>query len=94
MSKFNELIKGETPVLVEFYAEWAPTSSEVSEDMKALKSEMGNAFKMVRIDFDKNESVARKMGVVGVPSVILFKEGKKLYTGSGLIDPEDIKEKI
>ena len=94
MSKFNELIQGETPVLVEFYAEWAPTSNEVNEAMKALRSEVGNAFKMVRIDFDKNESVARKMGVVGVPSVILFKEGRKLYTGSGIIDPVDIKEKL
>jgi thioredoxin 1 len=49
---------------------------------------------MVRIDFDKNEAVARKMGVVGVPAVILFKEGKKLFSGAGLIDSDEIKSKI
>ncbi|CAG5084122.1 thioredoxin family protein [Parvicella tangerina] len=94
MSKFNELIKGETPVLVEFYADWAPTCEEVSGDLKKLKAELGSAFKMVRIDFDKNEAVARKMGVVGVPSVILFKEGKKLFSASGIINLEEIRSKV
>lgn len=94
MSKFNELIKGEIPVLVEFYAEWAPTCDEVSEQLKDIKSNYGADLKMVRIDFDKNEAVARKMGVIGVPSVILFKAGKKLFFGSGIIDPEDIKSKL
>lgn len=94
MSKFNELIKGEVPVLVEFYAEWAPTCNEVNEQLKTIKADYGSDLKMVRIDFDKNESVAKKMGVVGVPSVILFKEGKKLFSGSGLINLEEIKEKL
>ncbi|MCB9189539.1 MAG: thioredoxin family protein [Flavobacteriales bacterium] len=94
MSKFNELIQGEIPVIVEFYAEWAPTCGEVNEQLKELKSELGTGVKMVRIDFDRNESVARKLGVVGVPSVILFKEGKKLYSGSGLIEVEEIRSKI
>lgn len=94
MSKFNELIQGEVPVLVEFYAEWAPTCKEVNEQLKAIKTDQGTGLKMVRIDFDKNESVARKLGVVGVPSVILFKEGKKLYTGSGIIVEDEIKSKL
>lgn len=94
MSKFNELIKGDIPVLVEFYAEWAPTCSEVSEQLRSIKSEYGGELKLVRIDFDKNEAVARKMGVMGVPSVILFREGKKLFFGSGIINPEDIKSKL
>lgn len=94
MSKFNELIKGETPVLVEFYAEWAPTCSEVNEQLKGMKSELGSVFKLVRIDFDKNESVARKLGVLGVPSVILFKEGKKLYSSSGFVDLDEIKNNL
>lgn len=94
MSKFNELIQGETPVLVEFYADWAPTCTEVNDQLKEIKAELGSAIKMVRIDFDKNESVARKLGVIGVPAVILFREGKKLYTGAGLVDSEEIRSKI
>ncbi len=94
MSAFNELIKGETPVLVEFYAEWAPTCGEVHDQLKAIKADATTTLKMVRIDFDKNEAVARKMGVVGVPAVILFKEGKKLYSGSGQIDSEEIKSNL
>jgi thioredoxin 1 len=94
MSKFNELIKGETPVIVSFYADWAPTSDEVENSIKQLKSEMNDAFKMIKIDFDKNEAVARKLNVIGVPTVLVFKEGKVLLKQSGEVNVNEIKEKL
>ncbi len=94
MSKFNELIKGETPVVVSFYADWAPTCDDVTSQLKSLKQEVGDVFKIIKIDFDKNESVASKLNVQGVPTVILFKEGKVLYKSAGTFDSEIMKEKL
>jgi thioredoxin 1 len=94
MSKFNELIQGEIPVVVNFYAEWAPTCDEVGEQLKDFKKSHGDAIKMIKIDFDKNEAVARKLNVVGVPSVILFKEGAVLYKASGEIDIHEMTNKL
>lgn len=94
MSKFNELIKGEVPVIVQFVAEWAPTSDDVAEDLKRLKEEVSTDLKLVKVDVDKNESLASKLGIVGVPSIVLFKEGKRLLTASGMIDFDQIKSKL
>lgn len=94
MSKFNELIKGETPVVVSFYADWAPTCDDVTSQLKSLKLEVGDVFKIIKIDFDKNETVASKLNVQGVPTVILFKEGKVLYKSAGTFDYEIMKEKL
>jgi thioredoxin 1 len=94
MSKFNELINGETPVVVNFYAEWAPTCDEVGEELKEFKKLQGDAIKMIKIDFDKNEAVARKLNVTGVPSVILFKEGTVLYKSSGKISIDEMSAKL
>lgn len=94
MSKFNELIQGEIPVVVNFYAEWAPTCDEVGEQLKDFKKDQGDAIKMIKIDFDKNEAVARKLNVVGVPTVILFKEGAVLYKSSGEINLDEMTAKI
>ncbi len=94
MSKFNELIQGEIPVVVNFYAEWAPTCDEVGEQLKEFKKEQGDAIKMIKIDFDKNETVARKLNVLGVPTVILFKEGTVLYKASGEISLDEMSSKL
>ena len=94
MSKFNELIKGEIPVIVNFYAEWAPTCDDVAERLREFKAEMGEDLKMIKIDFDKNEGIARKLNVVGIPTAILFKEGKVLLKQSGEVKIDDFKEKL
>ena len=94
MSKFNELIKGEIPVIVNFYAEWAPTCDEVAERLREFKAEMGEDLKMIKIDYDKNEAIAHKLNVVGIPTAILFKEGKVLLKQSGEIVVNEFKDKL
>jgi thioredoxin 1 len=94
MSKFNELIQGEIPVVVNFYADWAPTCDEVGEQLKDFKKSQGDAIKMIKIDFDKNEVIARKLNVIGVPTVILFKEGTVLYKTSGEINLDEMTSKL
>jgi thioredoxin 1 len=75
--KFNELIKSETPVLVDFFADWCGPCKMLAPILKEVKSELGDGIKIIKIDVDKNEKLAAKYQVRGVPTMIIFKGGEQ-----------------
>lgn len=85
MSKFNDLINGEQPVLVDFSAEWCGPCKAMAPILKDVKKEMDNTIKIIKVDVDKNPQAAQKFQVRGVPTLILFKEGKLLWRQSGVV---------
>lgn len=85
MSKFNDLINGEQPVLVDFSAEWCGPCKAMAPILKDVKKEMDNSIKIIKVDVDKNPQAAQKFQVRGVPTLILFKEGKLLWRQSGVV---------
>ncbi|MCL4137702.1 UNVERIFIED_CONTAM: hypothetical protein GTU68_034088 [Idotea baltica] len=62
--------------------------------LKKVKDEMGEAVKIVKIDVDKNQSLASKYNVRGVPTMLLFKNGKQLWRQSGVVQKNDIVQVI
>lgn len=94
MSKFSELINGNTPVLVDMFADWCAPCKALSPILKEAKAELGEKVKIIKIDVDKNPQVAQKFEVRGVPTLILFKEGKLLWKQAGLVQKEQIIELI
>ncbi len=89
MSKFSELINGDQPVLIDFYAEWCGPCKTMSPILKDVKSNLNSSVRIIKIDIDKNPKVAQKFQVRGVPTFILFKEGKQLWRESGVIQAND-----
>ena len=85
MSKFNDLINGETPVLIDFHAEWCGPCKTLAPIIKEVKLELGSSLKVVKVDIDKNQSLAGKLGIKGVPTLILYKNGKQLWRQSGVM---------
>jgi thioredoxin 1 len=83
MSKFNDLIQGETPLLVDFHAEWCGPCKMLSPIIKEVKSEFGDLLNFIKIDIDKNPQAASHYHVRGVPTLILFHTGKQLWRQSG-----------
>ena len=94
MSKFNELINGDKPVLVDFYADWCGPCRILSPIIKEVKSEFGDQLKVVKIDVDRNPAASGAYGIQGVPTMILFKEGKILWRQAGVLSKQDLVEVI
>ncbi|AXT51067.1 thioredoxin [Aquimarina sp. BL5] len=87
---FSNIIDSETPVLVDFYADWCGPCKMLGPILKEVKEELGTAIKIVKIDVDKNQPLAAKYQVRGVPTMLLFKEGKQLWRQSGVLQKHDI----
>tara|TARA_B110000196_G_scaffold277592_1_gene256229 strand:- start:113 stop:412 length:300 start_codon:yes stop_codon:yes gene_type:complete len=94
MSKFSDLINGDTPVLVDMFAECCGPCKTMVPILKNVKSKVGNNVKIIKIDVDKNPQAAEKFQVRGVPTFILFKEGKLLWRQSGIIQADQLVELI
>lgn len=89
-SSFSEIIKGETPVLVDFFADWCGPCKSLAPILKEVKEELGSNVKIIKIDVDKNQSLASKYQVRGVPTMILFKDGEQVWRQSGVLPKSEI----
>lgn len=91
---FSELIKGETPVLVDFYADWCAPCKMMPPILKQLKSEMGDAINIIKIDTERNPDVAISYQVRGIPNLILFRSGEVLWQQAGVVQMPQLKQII
>ena len=89
-SSFQKIIDSEVPVLIDFFADWCGPCKALAPILKQVKEELGDGIKLIKIDVDKNQSLASKYNVRGAPTMILFKDGKLLWRQSGVIPKNEI----
>ncbi|SHH67000.1 thioredoxin [Winogradskyella jejuensis] len=89
-SDFNSIINSSIPVLVDFYADWCGPCKALAPILKDVKSEMGEAIKIIKIDVDKNQPLANRYQVRGVPTLILFKNKNQVWRQSGVLQKESL----
>jgi thioredoxin 1 len=90
MESFSDLIKSETPLLVDFSAEWCGPCKMMAPILKDLASAMGDKVRIIKVDVDKNPQAAAAYKVQGVPTLILFQGGKNLWRQSGVVQTGDL----
>lgn len=93
-SSFSNIIQSEKAVLVDFFADWCGPCKMLAPILKEVKEDLGDDVKIVKIDVDKNQQLAAKYQVRGVPTMILFKNGSQVWRQSGVLTKEEIKKHI
>ena len=94
MSSFKELISSDTPVLVDFFATWCGPCQMLMPVLKQVKENMGDRVTILKIDVDKNQELAVKYQVRGVPTMVLFQNGKLIWRQSGVLTKDEIIRSI
>ena len=89
---FQEIIKGNKPVLVDFFAEWCGPCKMMPPILKDVTDKMGDRVRILKIDVDKNQPLAAAFNVSGVPTLIIFKNGEVMWRQSGVIPAKSIIE--
>ena len=90
MSSFSKLINQQKPVLIDFYADWCGPCKMMAPILKQVKDVLGERVSIIKIDVDKNQSIASKYQVRGVPTMLLFKNNKQLWRQSGVLPKNEI----
>jgi thioredoxin 1 len=93
-SKFDELINSDGPTLVDFSAEWCGPCKMMAPILDELKSKMGDRVRIIKIDIDKNPSVAALYQIQSVPTLILFKNGNAVWRQSGVVTTGPLRDII
>lgn len=91
---FHEIINSQKPVLVDFSAEWCGPCKMMAPILKDVKSRVGDAASIIKIDVDQNPELSAQYRIQGVPTLIIFKEGQVKWRQSGVHHAGDLERLI
>jgi thioredoxin len=92
----NEVIESskETPVLVDFWAEWCGPCHAVSPVLEKIADERAGELKLVKVNIDENQELAGRYGIMSIPTMILFKDGEPAAAAIGARPKGDLERQL
>lgn len=94
METFSDIINGEKPVLVDFYATWCGPCVGMAPIIDSVGKEMQDEIRTLKLDIDKNQAAAQKFCIQSVPTFLLFQRGEILWRHSGAMDKTRLVQQI
>lgn len=86
METFKDIVNGDQPVLVDFYADWCGPCKVMAPVIEQLGKELQGKARVLKIDIDKNESLADDYRIQAVPTFMVFRKGEVVWRHSGIIE--------
>ena len=90
----QEVLQSETPVLVDFWAEWCGPCKMIAPTIAELATEYAGKAKIAKLDVDNNNDSAIKFGIRSIPALMIFKGGKKIDEIIGAVPKQVIKQRL
>ena len=83
MASFKELVNGDVPVLVDVYADWCGPCQAMGPELEKLTANVDGKAKVLKVNLDRNQTLAEAYGIRSVPTLMIFKAGKLVWRQSG-----------
>ena len=90
----QEVLQADTPVLVDFWAEWCGPCHQLDPIVAALAEEYDGRIKFVKIDTEENFDTSVRYGILSLPALLVFKDGEQVEAITGLRPKDDLKRSL
>ncbi len=91
---FGTIIKGDKPVLVDFFATWCGPCKMMQPILEQVSQQLGDQVRIVKIDVDRNQQLAAQLQVSSVPTLAIFKNGEIVWRQPGVQPAHVLSEKL
>lgn len=94
MNDFQRLLQGERPVVLDLFAEWCGPCKAMRPILQELKHRVGDKAVVLKVDVDRNPTVASTYGVQALPTILILKQGQVVWRRTGVVDAGRLQQAL